>query len=330
MVRSDGTLLACTYLRDQQVLAWHTHTTDGTYEHVAVIPEGDEDRVYATILRTINGTQVRHIERLGTRFIADMATDARFSDSHLYIDGTNDSATTLAISGGTTWSNTEDLTMTASAALFAASDATNGNAYQITIGGVTVSCTVLAFASALSVTVRTDVNVPVSHQSVAAATWAKALRVVTGLEYLEAASVTTLGDGNVEPLKTVTGGSITLSRPFVKLCIGLPYTATMELLDIELPDNETFKDHVLRLSRASVQVEAIRGLFVGPDTAHLREAKQRSGEAWGVSTEPFTGSIDVALDTSYSRSTALTIQQTYPLPMTILGVVRHGTVGGKV
>jgi hypothetical protein len=40
-VRSDGTLLGFTFMREHEVYAWHRHTTDGRVESVCSIPEPD-------------------------------------------------------------------------------------------------------------------------------------------------------------------------------------------------------------------------------------------------------------------------------------------------
>lgn len=66
-VRSDGTLLGMTYIPDQEVIAWHQHTTDGTFESCAAVQEGTEDALYVIVKRTVNGRQVRYIERVKTR-----------------------------------------------------------------------------------------------------------------------------------------------------------------------------------------------------------------------------------------------------------------------
>ncbi|MEN6537913.1 MAG: hypothetical protein ABFD60_07785 [Bryobacteraceae bacterium] len=63
-VRSDGTLLGCTYLRDQEVVGWQRHITDGAFESVAVIPDPDQmyDQLWCVVRRTINGSTKRYIE----------------------------------------------------------------------------------------------------------------------------------------------------------------------------------------------------------------------------------------------------------------------------
>lgn len=85
-VRSDGTLLGLTYVPDQQVMAWHQHSTDGSVESVCVIAEDNEDVLYAVVQRSINGSTVRYVERLHSRLFADIE-DAFFVDSGLTYDG---------------------------------------------------------------------------------------------------------------------------------------------------------------------------------------------------------------------------------------------------
>ena len=63
-IRGDGTLVGMTYERDQSVVGWHRHTTDGLFESVAVIHgNGTEDEVWFVVKRTINGETKRYIER---------------------------------------------------------------------------------------------------------------------------------------------------------------------------------------------------------------------------------------------------------------------------
>lgn len=86
-VSSDGRLLGLTYVPEQKVLGWHQHDTDGLFESVCVVPEGNEDAVYVVVKRSVNGSEVRYVERLHTRQFTTLA-DAFFVDSGLTYDGT--------------------------------------------------------------------------------------------------------------------------------------------------------------------------------------------------------------------------------------------------
>jgi hypothetical protein len=84
-VRSDGTLIGLTYDRDQEVLAWHRHETDGQVESIAVIPADGYDQLWMIVKRTVNGTDKRFIEYLMPDFGTDV-TDAFFIDCGLTRD----------------------------------------------------------------------------------------------------------------------------------------------------------------------------------------------------------------------------------------------------
>ena len=86
-VSSSGELVGCTYVPEQQVAGWHHHNTlNGAFESVCAIGEGDEDAVYVIVRRTINGQQVRYVERLHSREFAT-AADAFFVDAGASYDG---------------------------------------------------------------------------------------------------------------------------------------------------------------------------------------------------------------------------------------------------
>ena len=99
-VRGDGQLIALTYQREQQVVAWHRHIFGGSFstgnavcESVAVIPTDDSEyQTWVIVKRTINGTTKRYVEYLHTfDFNEADNTDFNFLDSQLAYSG---SATT--------------------------------------------------------------------------------------------------------------------------------------------------------------------------------------------------------------------------------------------
>ena len=85
-VRSDGALLGLTHVPEQQVYGWHQHTTAGSFESICVVAEALEDVLYAVVKRTIDGRDVRYIERLQSRLFVDQE-DAFFVDCGLTYDG---------------------------------------------------------------------------------------------------------------------------------------------------------------------------------------------------------------------------------------------------
>lgn len=99
---ADGELVACTYVRDEDVIGWANMTIGGqtsttTYvESVAVIPhpDGDQDQVWMVVRRTVGSATERWIEYMEKPFEeGDAIADAIFLDASSTYSGT--AATTI-------------------------------------------------------------------------------------------------------------------------------------------------------------------------------------------------------------------------------------------
>lgn len=86
-VRSDGQLAGCTYERQQEVVGWHRHSTQGFFESVATIPGPTQDEVWVIVRRVINGVEKRFVELLEDRDFGSDQADCFFVDCGLTYDG---------------------------------------------------------------------------------------------------------------------------------------------------------------------------------------------------------------------------------------------------
>jgi len=93
-IMSDGVALSFTYLKDEEVWAWSPHGTDGVFESVAAVAEGEEDVFYFVVRREVQGQQVRYIERRRSRRM-DHVWQSFFVDSGLQYIG----PPTMSVSG---------------------------------------------------------------------------------------------------------------------------------------------------------------------------------------------------------------------------------------
>jgi hypothetical protein len=85
-VRGDGLLLGMTHVPEHEVKAWHRHDTQGSFEAVCSVAEGDEDGVYVVVQREVDETTVRYIERMHSRQFEGIE-DCFFVDSGLTYSG---------------------------------------------------------------------------------------------------------------------------------------------------------------------------------------------------------------------------------------------------
>ena len=77
MVTATGLLLSLTYDKEDNLIAWAQHTTDGLFKNVAVIPYSDTDQVWVAVERTINSITSTYIEVMDP----DLDTDCALTDS---------------------------------------------------------------------------------------------------------------------------------------------------------------------------------------------------------------------------------------------------------
>jgi hypothetical protein len=342
VVRDDGLLLGLAYVREQQILAWHRHDTDGVFENVCAIPEGRETAVYAVVRRTIQGQTRRYIERMESRLITDVR-DIILMDSALSYDGRHTGSTTMTLSGGTNWTHTETLTLTASSATFTSSDV--DNEIQLTgADGTKIRFTIDAFTSATVVTGRAHKTVPLGMRNVAISKWAKAVRIVGGLWHLEGKQVSVFGDGFVVgspknpsyTVLTVTNGRVTLPKPYAVIHVGLPFLSDIELLDIDTDQAETLTDKRKFISRVTLTVESTRGIWTGPkpptdDAVNAVEGlvaprPRDSGLSYDDPPPLWTDNIDINIEGQWNTNGRVFIRQIDPVPMAILAVAPQGRV----
>lgn len=341
IVRSDGTLLSLTYVREQEILGWAWHDTDGTFENVCCVPEGTEDAVYAVVKRTINGSTKRYIERMNSRQITESTIkDFVGMDCALSVDGRNTGATTMTLSGSG-WTYQDTLTLTASASTFASTDIGNEiHLYVVDDDDVitdTIRCSIVEYTSATVVSVMPNKTVPASLRATATTEWAEAVDELSGLWHLEGKDVSIFADGFVVgspnnsayTTYTVTNGAITLEKCHAVIHVGLPYTCDLETLDIDSSDGESVANRKTHVSKVTIHCEKTRGVFVGRKAPsdddddpleNLYEAKLRENEGYDEPSDLTTGKFEVIIQPGWDSNGRVFIRQVDPAPMSVLAV----------
>lgn len=332
-VREDGVLLGLTYMREQQILAWHRHDfVNGFVEGVCSIPENGQYAVYLAIRRVINGSTVRYIERMSSRIWTDPLT-ATYLDCFAQYDGRNTQALDMELiapgnnwsTGATAYQQALGLKCTLASAdhafftpqmvgsqifiqdaLFVSSNGDQGNQ---------IRCTIQTFVDSADVIVTPNRAVPGNLQNIATTNWSLAVKTVTGLDYLNGQKVSVWADrfvvgsplnSNVDNVYTVSGGSITLDKCYAVIYVGLPMIQDLETLDLETNFGESIIASRKRTAKLNVYTYRTRGFFVGsenPDnnmdnTAgdllfQLEEFKR------GTSRQTYDEAVDLATDQDY-------------------------------
>lgn len=340
--RSDGTLLGMTFVRNQDVIAWHQHTIGNLVESITTVPEGNEDSVYMVVSRTINGETRKYIEKFSSRLINDVE-DMKFMDAHKTYDGTNTTSITMTLSGGTNWTYDEDLTLTASASFFTSGDVGNAIHLQDPSDGSVLRCTIKSYSSGTAVTINPHKTVSITLRNVTVTAWTKAIAEVVGLDHLEGEDVAVFADKFVVAspnnaqydTATVTNGKVTLDKPYGVIHIGIPYISDIETLDIDTEQGETLANKKKAIGEVTLFVEESRGIFVGPkpptsDTLNpledLYEIKIRNSEGYDDPVALKTDNVEVIIKPEWNSNGRVFLRQVDPVPMTILSIHPSGYI----
>lgn len=152
---------------------------------------------------------------------------------------------------------------------------------------------------------------------------------VIGLDHLEGKTVAILGDGSVVPGQVVTNGTVALDGAYSKVIVGLPYTADLETLNLELATQggPTAQGQMKKIGEVTVRVKEARGLSVGLNQGALAEVKQRAQETLGTALQPFSGDWQISVPSEWNRDGRIFVRQSYPLPATVLDLIPEVNVG---
>lgn len=85
-VLGDGTVMIAVYSKQEDVLAWHTYTTEGYVEDVVILPStigSTEDQVYYVVRRVVSGATVRYLEKWAKETECRGATVNKNVDCHV-------------------------------------------------------------------------------------------------------------------------------------------------------------------------------------------------------------------------------------------------------
>ena len=335
MISTSGKLIGLTYVPEQQVGAWHQHDTDGTFESVTTVAEGSVDAAYCVIKRTINGNTKRYIERMGTRDYASQR-DSFFVDCGRSYNGTNtNNSLTVTITSSGNYTKGSSVTLEFPSLLPVFKVGNNGlttdlnDAIVIVDGTETYRCDITAIADDHTATVKLDRDLPSNLQNTAITTYEIAEKTLSGLSHLVGKTVSILADGAVHPTRVVdNNGGIVLNRASSVTHIGLPYVCDLQTLPLALQTEAVGQGRVKNLNHAWLRVFESSGIFVGPTSEKLVEAKQRTTEPFGSPPNLKTEDIKIMLTPSWQDYGQIFIRQTDPLPLTVVGVTLEVSIGG--
>lgn len=319
VVLSDGSMLRGTYEKTQQVLGWSKYQTDGVIESVAVISENNKDVLYMVVNRTIDGSTVRYIETLES---GDGTDETHiFSDSAIEVrhNSTDISGITQASPGVVTTSSAHGLVDGDTVYLMDIAGMIELNGGTYTVANKTSTTFELTNSSGNNI----DTSSYTAYTS--GGTVNEQSTAVTGLDHLEGETVEIKAEGAEMTSKTVSSGAITLDSPAGIVIVGLPYTSAVTTLRYapSILQAKTIYGKI-RWTTVSLLVDNSRAPMVNGESVPIRNGNDNMDQAVPL----FSGFYEYASN-EWDDTGKITITQSGPVPMKILGIFGYGEANVK-
>lgn len=317
----DGELIAMTYQRTQDVVAWSRHTSGAAdFESVAVIPGDGEDEVWVSVERSVDDSTVRYIEQIQPRDWGDDQEDIFFVDSGLTFDG----GLSVAIT---------NITQADPAVVTATNTFSDGDQVRITnVSGMTeVNDTVFSVAtpmSASSFSLR-DSSDSVDITSASFTTYTSGGAVIqvennfTTLGHLEGETVDISAGGAFYGTATVSSSTITLTAFFNTVHAGLNYVSKLAPMRLEIP-GQNVSGRTKRVTAITCRFfETLQCRFAATASDTLQAfsfVDEDLDELEAVATL-FSGDRKEDFDGDYETEGNIYLQVDEPLPCTVLSIL---------
>lgn len=338
MVMENGQVLTLSYDRSVKFKAWSIHTLGGSYQggiakvvDIAIIPRTDYDQVWFKVKRTVNGSDVEHVEILGRFPSENIVTrnELIFLDSakihksvdqlvnatsglpeNALVNGGSQTGTALTVDGATV--------VPAVGTRFVIKKADGTASTDTTIYEIASSPTSTTTSWKLT---QALVSSPEDN-----AVLELRLEDLT-IAHLEGESVGLCTNGMEHVNKTVASNTITLDHQLSTTAVsGLSYTAQMETLSPPTPDNQYNFNKRLLTFTALIQDSLGIEIEYNETTEELlfRSTQQNTGEPIDL----FTGFKKSSLSGIGWQTHSVIIRSISPLPMQVNSLSLEVETGG--
>lgn len=324
IIRQDGERVTLTYESKQAVAGWSRQKTAGMYLDALVVRQEEYNLPYYVVRRFLRGKWVNCIELEKPR-VAAAYKDQWYVDcgkSRKPISGTFE-AVLWKGEGSRQW----ELTAVASGDF---SWAVVGDRFYANNGIFNIT-SVEADKITLDAVQRPSVEVLYeAYQYVYAENWSYLPKsdTLTGLWWLEGETVSYQADGDALVGVTVEDGSISLTNMAGHMVAGLPYICRGKSLPLGV-SGYNVNGRPLALRSVDLRVLSTRGLEVGSSFDDLEELHSGTFTDWGSPYSQMSALVKKELfgGSGWDSEAEICVQQTYPLPATVLGFTYQLDVG---
>ena len=334
-VTKDYALRTFTFMPEHDVWGWSRQSTSGRVGNMAAIPEGNEDTLYISVKRFVDGQWKHYIERSRPRGVQDVA-DGFFVDSGLSydrpysIESVEPGVNTLCHAPGHVLTPSVEIDIQG---MRLRREGPDGIEERLIEGHhLTGNVTPDTFEI---FDLNSELIDTSGWQPAESGVYRVCVDILSGLNHLEGRWVVAVGDGMVVRPCKVVGGDVLLDGTTAKMPtkagrwhVGLPYVSRLQTLEME-PGQNTAMANSKSVVGVTLYLKDTRGIFVGPDFDHMDELPSRYQEEYQEAPRLITQPVDVEFGANWNKTARVCIEQRDPVPMTVLAVVPGLEYGGS-
>lgn len=331
-VRDDGAMLSLAFMKEQQIIGWGRHDTQGHYLSVATVQEGSSDATYVIVERLLpDGSPVAWIERFATidytygiedSWQLDAATGNRYT---LPQPGSN-----LVVISNSSGVVVATFTPVFTSASVGQVIRCGGGIFTITSylspTGVFVSqqraISTLPFGTPSGSTVWSFTPGQWSLSTPAKQFW--------GFDYLIGQTINVLADGGVvNNLLVAPDGSITLPYAATKVVGGLGFQCQGQTMPLDLGE-PTVQGKRKKISALNFKLANARGLKAGSSfntLVYMKDLSLSGSLPLGQPQPLLSGDARVIIDPVWTVPGQVCFELDDPVPATILGIIPEYVIG---
>ena len=323
--RTDGTLLGLTYQREEDVIAWHRHifggsnkytfngasavttyTSDSNFNGYVTISSHGLSTGDAVVYNAGGGTKIPQLVEGQTYYVYRRdANTIELADT--YSQAVDRTITQISAGSGASHTFTTKAKIKSITSINESSENQVWLLVERRING-----TIKKYVEYLDPTLNMDCTLSAIVNA--------GTTIVTGLNHLEGEEVQILVGDAVYPNQTVSSGSITVTLPaqtgYKSIEIGLGYISKLKTMKIEAGSQSgTAQARKKRYNEVVVRLHKSVGITINGDQLPFRT----SATPMGQDIPEFSGDKRVS-NLGWDREGQIQVEQTQPLPMTILGI----------
>jgi len=146
----------------------------------------------------------------------------------------------------------------------------------------------------------------------------------SGLGHLEGQTVAILANGAVQKSRQVVDGGITLEYPADLVIVGLPYSADLETMPVEVmgPQGSSVGRRKV-INEVSIIFRETVGAKVALQNYRMEQIKWRTDEPPGQGLRPFSGFRNITVPGQADPQVWVCLRSDEPVPMTVLAIMAN-------